>query len=208
MKRGISLFAGVLLTFALLFSCSDNDSLSEFEICQEECGGACAIPLGDQLCGDDGLLYCSKCELECAGVEDMEGMMVGCDPEEGDTCSREGALATNATEGGGMCTCTEGKWLCTTDFEELWGDCPKTCDETCEVNKDMPCGADGALYCNLCVMECRGVKEADDPAVCTTGQSECIDTPKLVWDSDFCNGCSCYPAVSGPHFSCTGMACE
>lgn len=63
MKKSLFVFALAMMALSFIQCTSDDDTSSE-----------CICPkMFDPVCGEDGQLYGSACEAECAGVEYIEG---------------------------------------------------------------------------------------------------------------------------------------
>ena len=152
-------------------SCADDTE----EACIEACGVGCPAP-EFQPCASDGELYCNECIIGCKGLtveedastceapdtpctEEECGPLTGL-PED-PTCMTEGAIKSKSCgrNDEGMC-----EWSFVQCSEE---ECITACGDGCPAPEFQICASDGELYCNDCIIECKGLTAEDDQTSCT-----------------------------------------
>ena len=84
------------------------------------------------------------------------------------------------------------------DVEQCLMECPLACPAP----EYQICGADGNLYCNTCIMDCKGVEEADDPSICDPAPQACESDSDCAPGAEWCEDGECVACDN------SGMFCK
>lgn len=149
-----------------MWSCT-TDAACELAACLSACDDCDGLDPETAVCGADGELYCSTCELECRGVAEAE------DPAACVECD-EGTIETIDC---GVRNCVRGRWFENLDEWCLHERCLDACPSDCLPEDERPCGDDLRYHCTGCHMACNEVSPAEDAAVCEDPASVCEVEP-------------------------------
>lgn len=140
----------------------DNISCVLDTACRNKTSCACEYDCpttSDWLCGDDGVSYINRCELNRMECETQQVIGV----------SDTGRCTQNSLDPCDSVVCGVGM-RCKVDKRLEQPDC--VCSNLCSANASEVCGSDGITYTNVCYMRALSCKRGDDVKMKKRGPCE------------------------------------